>query len=167
MFELGAHGVDGFEGVVLKDFLADFIPEIFLRVKLRRIGRQEEQRDIVWKREVAAAMVGGAVEHQENILPGKLSREDVEEGLEARRIRCWHDQIDASPVLRTDRAVQVDVFANSWEATSGLVPIGAQHGRGRLIRPNRASSVNMIRKQRPRRAAARRAFLTAFGKPFF
>src|SRR6266404_3386964 len=55
----------------------------------------------------------------------------------------------------------------SWEATSGLVPIGAQHGRGRLIRPNRASSVNMIRKRRPRLAAARRAFLTALGKPFF
>jgi hypothetical protein len=33
-------------------------------------------------------MVGGAVEHQKNILPGKLSREDVEEDLEARRIRC-------------------------------------------------------------------------------
>lgn len=105
MFEFGAYGVDGFEGIILEDFLADFIPEIFLRVELWRIGRQEEQRDIVWKHEVAAAMVGGAVEHQENILPGKLLREDVEEGLEARRIRCRHDQIDASPVLRTDRAV--------------------------------------------------------------
>ena len=34
LFELGAHGVDGFEGVVFEEFLADFIPEIFLRVKL-------------------------------------------------------------------------------------------------------------------------------------
>src|SRR3979411_2908531 len=33
----------------------------------------------------------------------------------------------------------------SWEATSGLMPIGAQHGRGRLMRPKRASSANMIR----------------------
>src|SRR5665811_1580088 len=55
----------------------------------------------------------------------------------------------------------------SWEATSGRVPIGAQHGRGRLIRPNRASSANMIRKRRPRLAAARLAFFTALGKPFF
>ena len=101
LLELGADGVDGFEGVVLEDFLADFIPEIFLRVELWRIGRQEEQRDIVGKREVAAAMVGGAVENQENILPGKFSRQDVEEGLEARRIRCRHDQIDADPVLRS------------------------------------------------------------------
>src|SRR3984893_14261948 len=30
----------------------------------------------------------------------------------------------------------------SWEATSGLMPIGAQHGRGRLMRPKRASSAN-------------------------
>src|SRR5260370_21956540 len=44
LFELGVHGVDGFEGVVLEDFLADFIPEIFLRVELCRLGRQEEQR---------------------------------------------------------------------------------------------------------------------------
>src|ERR1700716_3165268 len=33
----------------------------------------------------------------------------------------------------------------SWEATSGLMPIGAQHGRGRLMRPKRASSANMTR----------------------
>jgi hypothetical protein len=31
--------------------------------------------------------------------------------------------------------------------------LGAQHGRGRLIRPKRASSANMIRKRRPRLAA--------------
>src|SRR5262249_29708072 len=55
----------------------------------------------------------------------------------------------------------------SWAATSGRVPIGAQHGRMRFIRPKRASSVNMMRKRRPRRAAARRALLTASGKPFF
>ena len=57
-------------------------------------------------------MVGGAVEHQEDIVPGKLSRQDVEEGLEAARVRCRHDQINASPVLWRDRAVQIDVFAN-------------------------------------------------------
>ena len=57
-------------------------------------------------------MVGGAVENQEDILPGKLSRQSVEEGLEARRVRSWHDQIDTSPILRRDRAVQIDVFAN-------------------------------------------------------
>src|SRR5262252_3590661 len=55
----------------------------------------------------------------------------------------------------------------SWQATSGRIPTGAQHGRGRFIRPNRASSPNMMRKRRPRLAAARRAFFTALGKPFF
>src|SRR5215470_4153893 len=55
----------------------------------------------------------------------------------------------------------------SCEATSGLTPMGAQHGRGRFIRPKRASSANMMRKRRPRLAAARRAFLTAFGNAFF
>src|ERR1700719_3894539 len=59
-----------------------------------------------------------------------------EEDLKARRIRSRHDQIDTSPILRRDSAVQIDVFANELgEATSGLMPIGAQHGRGRLMRP--------------------------------
>ena len=55
----------------------------------------------------------------------------------------------------------------SWEATAGLTLAGAQHGRGRSIRPNRASSANMTRKGRPRAAAARAARLTPRGKPFF
>ena len=79
-------------------------------------------------------MVGGAVEHQKNILPGKLSREDVEEGLEARRIRCRHDHIDASAILRSDRAVQIDVFAN--ELGGDLGPgAGWSPARPRAIDP--------------------------------
>src|ERR1700731_4640454 len=87
-------------------------------------------------------MVGGAVENQEDILPGKLSRQGGEEDLKARHIRSRHDQIDTSPILRRDRAVQIDVFANELGGDLGLMPIGAQHGRGRLMRPKRASSAN-------------------------
>ena len=64
-------------------------------------------------------MVGRAVENQENILPGELSREDVEEGLEACRIRRRHDQIDAGAVVRRDRAVQIDVFADELGGDCG------------------------------------------------
>src|SRR5215469_5210633 len=55
----------------------------------------------------------------------------------------------------------------SCEATAGLTLGGAQHGRGRFIRPKRASSANMIRNRRPCFAADRLAFLTASAKPFF
>jgi hypothetical protein len=81
LLELGADSVDGFEGVVLEDFLADFIPEILLGVELWQIGRREEQRDIVGERESAAAMVWGAVDNQKNILLGNFPRQDVKEGL--------------------------------------------------------------------------------------
>ena len=64
------------------------------------------------KRKLAAAMVGGAVEHQEDILPGKFSRQHVEERLEACGVRGRHDQVDTSSVLWNDRAVQIDVFAD-------------------------------------------------------
>src|SRR5260221_9846329 len=55
----------------------------------------------------------------------------------------------------------------SWAAGSGRVPIGAQHGRMRLMRTKRASSTNRMRRRRPARAAARLASVTASGKPFF
>src|SRR6266566_6679201 len=55
----------------------------------------------------------------------------------------------------------------SWQATSGLTPLGAQHGRGRFIRPNRASSANIIRNGRPWAAARRRALVTAARNLFF
>jgi hypothetical protein len=47
LLKLSVHGVDRFESVVPEDLLADFISKIFLRIELRRIGWQEEQRDIV------------------------------------------------------------------------------------------------------------------------
>jgi hypothetical protein len=41
-------------------------------------------------------------------------------------------------------------LANLGHEVSGqTAPLGAQHGRGRFIRPNRASSANTIRKGRP------------------
>src|SRR5271156_1043223 len=55
----------------------------------------------------------------------------------------------------------------SFEATSGQMPIGAEHGRGRLTRPKRASSAHMIRNRRPRLAAARLAFLNSMWKAVF
>src|SRR5256885_6091316 len=49
----------------------------------------------------------------------------------------------------------------SWEATSGLTPVGAQQDRGRFIRPKRASSANITRNGRPLAAATRLARLTS------
>ena len=103
--------MDRFEGVILEDFLADFIPEVLLWVEFWRVGRQEEQRDIVGKCEITAAMIGRAVENQEDILPGKPPRQDIQEALEASRVRGRHNQIDAGPVLRTNRTVQIDVYS--------------------------------------------------------
>jgi hypothetical protein len=71
--------MDRFEGVILQGFLADFIPEGFLRVEFWRVERQEEQQDIVGNCEISTAMIGRAVENQEDILPGKAARQDTEE----------------------------------------------------------------------------------------
>jgi hypothetical protein len=75
---LPSHGAavsvaDGFKSVVLEDFLADFVPEIFLWIEFWRVGRQEQQCDVARNREVTTAVVGGSIEDQEDILPGKPS----------------------------------------------------------------------------------------------
>ena len=93
--------------------------------------------------------------------PGKFLGQGVEEYLKAFRVGCGQDQKCARPVRGADGPVEIDVFRISWEATSGLTPAGAQHGRGRFILPNRASSANITRKGRPLAAATRRAFLTS------
>ena len=43
LLELGTNGLDGFEGVVFEDLFSSFIPEIFVRVEFRRIGRQKRR----------------------------------------------------------------------------------------------------------------------------
>jgi hypothetical protein len=55
----------------------------------------------------------------------------------------------------------------SWQATLGRTPAGAQHGLGRFVRPNRASSANITRKGRPLAAAMRRAFVTVWRNLFY
>ena len=48
-----------------------------------------------------------------------------------------------------------------WQSTTGRIPVGAQHATGRLIRPKRASSMNISRSGRPSSA---RAAATSAGK---
>jgi hypothetical protein len=44
-----------FEDVILQTFLANLLPESFLRVKLRRVGWQEGQLDVSGNHRIAAA----------------------------------------------------------------------------------------------------------------
>ena len=81
--ELGADGVHRFERIVFEDFFTDFIPQVFLRIELRRIRRKIQEHDVVGNDKVAAAVVGGTVENQQNVLASKLARQHVEEDLEA------------------------------------------------------------------------------------
>ena len=111
LLELGAHGAHGFECVVLEDFFADFIPEIFFRIELRRIGRKIQELDVA--RVFRSPHRSRAFENQQDVFAERpCARQHLEEGLEACRIRGRHDQIDASAVLGRDRAVEIDVLAD-------------------------------------------------------
>src|ERR1700730_11016659 len=84
---------------------------------------------------LSGTMVWRAVENQEDILSGKFSGEDIEEDLEACRIRSRHDQINAHSVLRANRSVQVDVFANE---------LGGDLGPGTDGSPTRPRTVHPV-----------------------
>ena len=64
-----------------------FIPEIFLWIEFGRIGWKIQERDVGGDDKVTAAVVGRAVENQQDIFPGKLARQHIEEDLEAGCIR--------------------------------------------------------------------------------
>ena len=64
-----------------RPLVADFIPEIFLWVEFGRVGWKIREHDAGKDDKVAAAVVGRAVENQQDILPGTLAP------------RCRHDQI--------------------------------------------------------------------------
>ena len=75
------------------------VASFFLRIALRRIPREIQQRGVVGNDKVAAAVAGRTVENQQDVLASKLARQYGEEDLEACCIRGRHNQVDASAVL--------------------------------------------------------------------
>jgi hypothetical protein len=66
----------------------------------------------------------------------------LQEDLEAFRIGRRHDQIDASSIVRSDGAAQVDVFADALAGDLRLVE--ASTVAWRFMRPKGASAANMM-----------------------
>ena len=63
------------------------------------------QHDIGRDLELVAMMIAGTIHKQQDELPGVLLGQCGQKNLEAFRIGCRHDQIDASSVLRADGAI--------------------------------------------------------------
>ena len=81
--ELSLHRIHGFERVVLEDFFADFIPEIFLRTEFRRIRRKIQQRDVVGNGKIATTVVGAPSRTSKMSCRANLRARTFEEDLEA------------------------------------------------------------------------------------
>jgi hypothetical protein len=62
LLELVIDFVHGFESVVLENFLANLVPEIFLRVELRRVGWQKGQLDVSGDYQIAAAVIACTID---------------------------------------------------------------------------------------------------------
>jgi hypothetical protein len=108
--------------VVLENFLADFVPQIFLRVQLGRIRPEQMQHDIVGDFEFIAMMIADTVHEQQDKLPAVLPGQSLEENLRAFRVGRRHDQIDASSVLWGDGATEVRI-----REQAGRRPVALSH----------------------------------------
>src|SRR5262249_58758666 len=83
------------------------------------------QYDVTGHFKFFALMIAGAVHEQQDELPGILLGHCLQKNLEALGIGRRHDQIDASSVLWTDGAIQIDVFANELAGDLWPCPIGS------------------------------------------
>ena len=57
-------------------------------------------------------MIAGSVHKQQDELAGILLGQCLQENLEALRVGCRHDQVDAGSILWADSAIQIDKLAN-------------------------------------------------------
>ena len=85
-------------------------------VRYREAARtQPEGKPLGW-------MIARAIDNQEDILPGKPARQDIQEALEASRVRRRHNQIDAGPAS-LDVMRPRETFSRNTMAPRGSRPI--------------------------------------------
>jgi hypothetical protein len=159
--------VHGFESIVLEYFFPHFIPDIFLRVQLGRVRWEEMQNYISGDLKFVSAVVAGSVHNKQDQLLGIFLRQGLQKNLEAFGIGRRHHQVDASSVLRADRAIQIDVFTNElagdlWADADGCP------ARSRAVHPTEARFVGEHDAQATATpGGSPSGFPDSIGEPFF
>ena len=84
--KLGVDVVHGFEGIIFEYFFPNFVPQIFLRVQLRRVRGEEMQDDIGGDLEFVAVVIAGSVHKKQDEVPGIFLRQGLQKNLKEFRI---------------------------------------------------------------------------------
>jgi hypothetical protein len=69
------------EETVGQDVLAHELPELFDGIEFRTVGRQPDERDVVWDGEVGGAVIAGAVDQDCGMGAGGLAQFGEQDGL--------------------------------------------------------------------------------------
>ena len=152
---------------LLKIFLSNFVPDIFLRVQLRRIRREWLQNDVSRDFEFVTVVIAGSVHNKQYEILGIFLRHGLHKNLEAFGVGRRHDQKDASSVLRANCAIQIDVFTNElggdlWPYANGCPARSwAVHSaEARFVGEHDAQAATTPGGNQP-------GFPDSIGKPFF
>lgn len=95
---------------VVEMLLAQFIPEMLLRVEFRRVRGKKHQAQIVRQMKVFALVPPGAIEHHDDIVVRIATGYLVEKDLHTAGIDMGQHQTVEAAVLRTDCAIGVAIF---------------------------------------------------------
>src|SRR3954470_19048088 len=71
--------VEGFEDAVGQPVGPHELPDVFLRIELRRARRQRQERDVAWRLEAFGAMPSGLIENENGVGAGSDFRCDLVE----------------------------------------------------------------------------------------
>ena len=121
--------------------LAQIFPDVFGGVQLRRVGRQDDGRNVFWHDKVLAVMPARAVEEERGMCAGRDGFGDLlEVFVHGLGVGVGHDDPGAYAAVRADGAEQVGPFIARIAHGRGLVTFRAQSLVSVPFCPTRASS---------------------------
>ena len=103
--------------VVIKDgdgelVLSQVIPNVLHRVELRRVGRQGQKRDVVWRPQIRGGVVSSAVEGEDGVCPGCNFLADLSQmKRKCFGVGVWQDESGSRAPCRTNRPKDIGPFA--------------------------------------------------------
>src|ERR1035437_4772645 len=105
---------------------AQILPDVFHRVQFGRVGRQFQQRDVVWQMELLASLMpaSAVAEQQAMGARGDLGADFLEMLVHALGVGRGHDDGGAHTTGGADRTIEID----------GVMAVIAQHERARSNR---------------------------------
>jgi hypothetical protein len=129
------YSFEAVEDDVVKKLFAHIVPDVFGRIEFRRIRRKLFQHHVIGDSQSARAVTWGAVINHQNKIVWKFFSYMIQENRHAHAVHIRQNQMGRCAVLRTERAVCVNVFTNHLLADDGA-NARARPASSRIVDPS-------------------------------